>query len=119
VLVVQGSVLDLNVTHAVAKPTPWGGFPKGTAGRCAIRILGANNDVLSRIPLDLSLFDTDVARVGGPMQVRCCKVDDPRLPTLVNIPLLANARRYEFLRGDKLIGTTTHDRISLMLKDRR
>lgn len=119
VLIVEGTVQQLNISHAVEKPSKWGGFPKGTASRFALRIIGNNSRVLSRIPLDLRRFDTDQDRVNGPLRVECCKVKDPRIAMLVNVPLWPNAARYEFLYGDRPIGTVSHERINEMLQEGR
>ena len=119
VLIVQGTVRQLGISHAVEKPTKWGGYPKGTASRFALRIIGNNSRVLSRIPLDLRRFDTDQDRINGPLIVECCKVKDPRIAMLVNVPLWPNAERYEFLYGDRPIGTVLHANINQMLQEAR
>lgn len=119
VLVVEGDVTALRVTHAVAKPDPWAGAPKGLRSEFSVRAIDGNGATLLETPLDLSKFDTDPARVGGPDVVRGCEVHSPRIGTLVNVPALAEADRWQFVQGAKVLGTVTKGELDRLLQEAR
>jgi hypothetical protein len=107
VLVVEGSVLDLRVTHAVAKQDPWAGAPKGLVSEFELLARDAADKELARVPVDLSKFETDPAKVDAPVVVNGCEVKSPRIGILLNIPALDGAARYEFVRRQRAIGSFT------------
>src|SRR5262249_34998451 len=83
VLVVEGTVATLAITHAVAKADPWAGVPEGLTSAFALCLLGDGDRELTRVPLDLSLFDTDPAAIGKPVRVAGCEVRNSRIALLV------------------------------------
>lgn len=119
VLVVEGDVTALRVAHAVAKKDEWGGVPKGLRSEFALKAFDATGAEILSVPLDLSKFDTDPARVGGPVVVTGCEVRSPQIGTLVNVPALAQAARWEFSRGQKLLGAFDGAALERMLQETR
>lgn len=106
ILIVQGNVQQLAITHAVAKTDPWGGAPKGLQSAFAVRLLGADDEELLTVPVDLSRFDTDPAHIGQKARVQGCEIRNSAIALSINVPRLATVRRYEFTRDGKPIGST-------------
>lgn len=119
VLVVEGDVTALRVTHAQAKPDPWAGVPKGLRSEFSVRALDGSGAELLAAPLDLSKFDTSPARFGGPDVVRGCEVHSPRIGILVNVPALAEAAQWQFAQGAKVLGTLTKGELDRLLQEAR
>ncbi|MBL9077383.1 MAG: hypothetical protein JNL08_07770 [Planctomycetes bacterium] len=98
-LVVQGDRDQLAITHAVAKPDPWAGVPKGLDSPWLLRVWQADQ-LLAEVPLDLTPFDTRPDRKGGAVRVEGCIVQDPKVALLVNAPRFAGATAWTFVRRD-------------------
>ncbi|MCA8973785.1 MAG: hypothetical protein KDC98_03650 [Planctomycetes bacterium] len=105
VLVVEGDRDQLTITHANRKQDAWAGNAKGLASAWQLSLRDGNGVELAAVPLDMSPFDLDPARKGGPLQVQGCIVRDPHVAMLVNAPALADVASYVFLRGDVTVGT--------------
>ena len=116
VLILQGNAKELQITHAVAKSSPWGGPVKGIKSDFALVIVGDDDRQLRAVPIDLSMFLTDPARIDAPVVVTGCRVRSPKIGVLLNIPRLPAARRYELRRGKTVIGRATADAIDNMLR---
>jgi hypothetical protein len=112
VLVVEGTVRQLAITHAAQKPDAWAGAAKGLQSPFALQLLAADGKELLRVPLDLSRFDTDPRRIGGPVVVQGCEVRDWRIGVLCNVPRLPSCARYVFLRDGEPIGETSADALA-------
>lgn len=106
ILIVQGNVQQLAITHAVAKTDPWGGAPKGLQSPFAVRLLGTDDQELLTVPVDLSRFDTDPAHIGQKARVQGCEIRSSAIVLSINVPRIAGVRRYEFTRDGKPIGST-------------
>lgn len=119
VLVVQGSARALRIAHAVAKPDPWAGIPTGECSPVALRILARDGKELACIPVPLAHFDLDERRAEGPPRVCGCEVRSPCIALLLNVPHLADAVVYQFVRGERVLGTTTSQRLAALLGGRR
>lgn len=119
VLVVEGTVKALRVTTAVAKPDAWAGAPKGLASEFSLVMLDAAGKELQRVPLDLSKFETDEAKVDAPVVVEGCVLKSPRIGTLLNIPSRTDCATYRFLRGDRAIGEVDAASIRRMTEEAR
>jgi hypothetical protein len=98
VLVVEGDRNALTITHANAKPDPWGGVPKGFTSEWQLTIRDAAGALLATVPLDVSPFVTSEAGQGQPVRVEGCIVRDSRIGMLVNVPRFAEAASYTFSR---------------------
>lgn len=105
ILQVEGDARALRVTRITPKPdacglarieSPYSVVVRDAAGR-----------ELGRVPLDLSKFDLDPARVGGALRVEGCVVHDTRVATLVNVPHWPTASRVEILDGERIVGALT------------
>jgi hypothetical protein len=118
-LIVEGNVQQLAITHAVAKTDPWGGVPTGLASDFALRLLGDDGVELLKVPVDLSPFETDPARIGKPVEVTGCQVRSSAIALIVNVPRLAGVRSYEFTRRRAPIGSTSAQRVAELLEERR
>ncbi len=116
VLVVEGNVLDLHITCAVAKPSPWAGVPKGLQSEFALLAFDAAGKEQMRVPLDLSCFETDPAKIHQPVVVTGCEVRSPDIGVLVNIPVVDGAVRYAIVRGNATIGTATAAELGELLR---
>ncbi len=104
VLVVEGTVKQLRVTHAVKKADAWAGLPQGLTSEFALVMLDAAGKEVQRLPLDLSKFETDESKVDAPVVVEGCIVRSPKIGTLLNIPFRADVATYRFVRGDRALG---------------
>ncbi|MBK8099955.1 MAG: hypothetical protein IPK26_22865 [Planctomycetes bacterium] len=111
ILVVEGNVQHLDITHAVAKQDAWGGVPTGLASAFELRIDGADGSTFARIPVDLSRFDLDPSRIGKPPVVTGCDVKDSRIGLLLNVPDYPTATRYVFVHGERVIGEVPAARV--------
>jgi hypothetical protein len=103
--VVQGDRSQLTITHAVAKPDPWAGVPKGFSSEWSLSIRDARGGELARVPLDLTKFDLQPERQGKPVVVEGCIVRDSKVAMLANAPAYPTAASYVFLRGELQVGT--------------
>lgn len=110
-LVVEGNVQRLDITHAVAKPDPWGGIPTGLTSAFELRIEGADGSTFARVPVDLSRFATDPSRIGKPPVVTGCDVKDSRIGILMNVPDHPTAARYVFVHGEQIVGEVPAARV--------
>lgn len=119
VLVVEGTVKALRVTTAVAKPDAWAGTPKSLTSEFALVMLDADGKELQRVPLDLSKFETDEAKVDAPVVVNGCEVKSPKIGTLLNIPFRADVATYRFVRGDRAIGEVDGASMLRMVEEAR
>lgn len=119
VLVVEGDVRSLSITHAAAKPASWGGGVKGLKSPFMLRLLDAKGAELLAIPVDLSAFDTDPTRIGKPLVVQGCVVRDWRIGTLLNVPDLPQVSRYVFTRDGVEIGATSAATVARLLGESR
>src|SRR5262249_45752178 len=104
-LIVEGNVQQLAITHAVAKTDPWGGVPTGLASDFVLHLLGDDGVELLKVPVDLSPFETDAARIGKPVEVTGCQVRSSAIALIVNVPRLQGVRSYEFTRRGAPIGS--------------
>ncbi|HZT54955.1 MAG TPA: hypothetical protein VFA35_01925 [Burkholderiaceae bacterium] len=118
-LIVEGNVGLLAITHAVAKTDPWGGVPTGLKSNFELRLLGDDGVELLKVPVDLSPFETDPARIGGPVEVTGCQVRSSAIALIVNVPRLAGVRSYQFTRRGAPIGSTGAQRVAELLEERR
>jgi hypothetical protein len=119
VLIVEGTVQQLAITHAVAKTDPWGGVPTGLASDFELRLLGDDGVELLKVPVDLSPFETDPARIGKPVEVTGCQVRSSAIALIVNVPRLKGVRSYAFTRRGAPIGSTSALRVAELLEERR
>ncbi|GDY02290.1 hypothetical protein LBMAG49_16190 [Planctomycetota bacterium] len=106
ILIVQGNVQQLTITHAVAKADPFAGAPKGLQSRFAVRLLGDKDQELLSVPIDLSRFDTDKSHIGKPKRVQECEIWSSAIALSVNVPRIEAVRRYEFTCDGLPIGST-------------
>lgn len=116
VLVVEGTVAQLQITFASQKVTPWAGVPKGLTSEFALLAFDAKGTELLRVPMDLSKFETDPAKIGTPVVVTGCEVRSPNIGVLVNIPLAPTAVRYAIVRGKQTIGEATAAQLAELLR---
>jgi len=119
VLVVEGTVKQLRVTRAVAKPDAWSGTPKGLVSEFALVMLDAEGKELQRVELDLSKFETDESKVDAPVVVEGCVLKSPKVGTLLNIPSRADVATYRFVRGDRAIGELDAASMQRMVEEAR
>ncbi len=119
VLVVEGDVTALRITHVVAKPDEWGGPQKGLQSPFSLRALDEAGKELVRVPIDLSRFETDPGRVGKPDVVNGCEVRSSRIGVLLNVPVVKGVARYQFVSGDAAIGDATAADVARMLQETR
>ncbi|MCA8951787.1 MAG: hypothetical protein KDE27_19920 [Planctomycetes bacterium] len=111
VLVVEGDRDRLDITHASHKADPWAGIQKGLTSDWVLSIRDRSGAELQRVPLDMSKFDLDPRRKGGPIRVEGCIVRDAAVAMIANAPCVAGAASYVFLRGDDVVGTVTAARV--------
>ncbi len=114
VLLVKGNARGLTIVHAVGKPSAWPGVTKGLKSDFSLQILDGRGVVLKSIPLDMSHFDTRDDRIESPDRSECCKVITSRIAMLVNVPDLAAAKTYRFVRKDRVIGTVLASQVEQM-----
>src|SRR5262245_50654942 len=107
VLVTEGDVTRLRITQAVAKPDRWAGVPKGLTSEFALVVQDQQGKDLVRVPIDLSAFETDPAKVGTPVVVNGCEVRSASIGVLLNVPSLPDAARYVIVRGKATLGGAT------------
>lgn len=119
VLVVEGTVKALRVTTAIAKPDAWAGTPKTLVSEFSLVMLDAGGKELQRVPLDLSKFETDEAKVDAPVVVNGCEVKSPKIGTLLNIPFRADVATYRFVRGERAIGEVDAASMQRMIEEAR
>jgi len=119
VLVVEGDVTRLRITAAVAKPDRWAGVPKGLTSDFALVVQDRQGKDLVRVPLDLSAFETDAAKVGTPVVVTGCEVKSASIGVLLNVPALPDAARYVIVRGKTTLGSTTAVELDALLRRAR
>ena len=119
VLILEGNVLQLRITHAVAKPSAWSGPVKGLKSDFQLVILGKENRELRRLPIDLSPFETDPEKVNRPVVVKGCQVKSPNIGVLLNVPRMPQAVRYELRHGKKVIGKATAETLAALLRGPR
>jgi len=119
VLILEGNVLQLRVTHAVAKPSAWSGPVKGLESDFQCVILDKENRELRRVAIDLSPFETDPKKVNRPVVVKGCQVKSPNIGVLLNVPRIPDAARYELRHGKKVIGKATAAALATLLRSAR
>jgi hypothetical protein len=119
VFVVEGSVRNLHITQAVAKPDPWAGVPKGLTSEFALVALDNKGNEVARVPIDLSRFETDPNKVGAADVVNGCEIRSPRIGVLVNVPAVAEVARFVIVRGKVGIGEATAAAIEELLRGHR
>ncbi len=105
VLVIEGTVRELRVTAAVAKPDPCQPAPPGLAAPFRLQLLDGKGAVLDERPLDLSAFDLDPARIGGATRVEGCSVRSPSIGVLASVPDLGATAELRILHGTQIIGS--------------
>lgn len=115
VLVVEGDVTALRVSHAAHKQEPCGAVPKGLSSEFRLSAVDAAGKELCSRPVDLSLFDTDPTHIGRPVQVTGCIVKDWRIALLVNVPDYPQADRLLFWRGKQQIGALPQRELQQLL----
>ncbi len=85
VLIIEGDARSLSITQVVAKQDPCG--PTNTIeSDYHILMLGADESLLARYPLDLSQFDLDPDHIGRPVQVEGCVLIDTPTATPAHAP---------------------------------
>jgi hypothetical protein len=115
VLVVEGDVTALRVSHAAHKQEPCGQVPKGLQSEFRLAVVDAAGVELCSQPIDLSLFDTDPLHIGRPVQVTGCIVKDWRIALLVNVPDYPQADRLVFWRGKQQLGALSQRELQQLL----
>ncbi len=103
ILQIEGDARALRVTRITPKVDPCG--PARFASAHAVVVRDAAGSELGRVPLDLSNFDLDPARVGGALTVEGCMVRDPHVATLVSIPRWPTAASLEVVHAQQVLGT--------------
>ncbi|MGE3171443.1 MAG: hypothetical protein AB7O97_02380 [Planctomycetota bacterium] len=119
VFVIEGDVRALRITAAVPKDAPWAGVPKGLVSEFALVAHDAAGNELQRVPIDLSKFETDPAKVGQPDKVEGCEVRSSRIGVLLNAPRLPAAATYTILRGKTVLGTATAAAVAELMREVR
>jgi hypothetical protein len=116
VLVIEGDVTQLRITHAVQKPDRWAGVPKGLTSEFALVVQDQKGKGLVRVPIDLSAFETDPAKIGTPVVVNGCEVRSTSIGVLLNVPSLPDAARYVIVRDKATLGTATAAELDALLR---
>ena len=119
VLLVAGTPKALRITHAVAKPSAWGGAPKGLKSPFRLRLLDRGGRLLREVPIDLSAFDTDEDAPARGRRVDGCKVRCSRIALLVNVPNLPTTARLELVRDGRPIGQLSRQQLDRLLRGGR
>jgi len=102
ILQVEGDASALRVTRITPKPDPCG--PSRTTSAHQVVVRDAAGRELGRMPLDLSAFDLEPARVGGALRVEGCVVRDPHVAMLVSVPRWEGAASIELVRDGQFLG---------------
>jgi hypothetical protein len=114
ILQVEGDAGALQVTRITPKPDPCG--PARLHSEYAVVVRDAAGTELGRVPMDLSAFDLDPARIGQPLRVEGCVVKDTRVATLVSIPRWPTAAALDLVQGTRVLGTLAGDSFATMVR---
>lgn len=114
VLQVEGDARALAVIRITPKADPCGRAVFQSAFHAVVRD-GAGVE-LSSVPIDLTVFDMDPARVGAGLRVEGCAVKDTRVATLVSVPRWPNAVSIEIRRDDTVLGRIAGPELAALVR---
>ena len=102
ILQVEGDATALRVTRITKKVDACGLARLASPHEVVIR--DAVGGELGRVPLDLSAFDLEPNRAGQPLRVEGCKVLDPHVAMLANVPHWPTAAALEIVSRGRVLG---------------